>query len=94
MTEEQIHRELAKIAVSEIGKKYVASASVKFVVDFDDKEALEVSVVLKHDAPLVSGRTYISFLRKAYDLLHTLGDARRPGLTLDRLGTDSLSLAK
>ncbi len=94
MTEEQIHRELAKIAVSEIGKRNVASASVKSVVDFDDNEALEISIVLKHDAPEVSGKTYISVLVKAYDFLGPLKDTRRPGLALERVPAASVSSAK
>ena len=94
MTEEQIPRELAKIAVAEIGKKNVASVSVRSIVDFDDKEALEISVVLKHDAPDVSGKAYIAVLVKAYDLLAPLNDTRRPGLALDRAPAASVSSAK
>ena len=94
MTEEDIRRELAKIAVTEVGKKNVASVTVRPVVDFDDKEALEVSIVLKHDAPEVAGRSYIAILVKAYDFLGSLGDNRRPGLALDRSPTATIASAK
>jgi hypothetical protein len=94
MNESEIRKELARIAATEIGKKNVASVSVKSVVDFDDKEALEVSIVLKHDAPEVSGKTYISVLVKAYDFLGSLGDDRRPGLALDRMPTATVASAK
>lgn len=94
MTEEQIKRELIRIAISEIGKKNVASASVTPVADSDDREALEIIVMLKPDAPDVSGKTYMSVLLKAYDLLGALKDQRRPGLFLDRLPTPSVSATK
>jgi hypothetical protein len=94
MTEEDIRRELTKIAVTEIGKRNVASSSVRPVVDFDDKAALEVAIVLRHDAPEVSGKTYISILVKAYDFLGALGDSRRPGLALDRMPSATVASAK
>lgn len=94
MTEEQIRRELVRIAVSEIGKRNVHSARADLVVDFDDREVLEVLVILKHDAPEVSGKTYMSVLLKSYDFLHTVNDQRRPSLALDRQPSPSVSHAK
>lgn len=85
MTEDEIQKEVLRIAVSEIGKKNVASASVKPDVDFDGKEILEIAVVLKPDAPNVSGKTYIAVLLKSGDFLFTQQDERRPSLALDRV---------
>ena len=84
MTEDEIQKEVLRIAVSEIGKKNVASASVKPDVDFDGTEALEILVVLKPDAPSVSGKTYIAVLLKARDFLYAQEDERRPSLALNR----------
>jgi hypothetical protein len=94
MTEDDIRRELSRIAVSEIGKKHIVSTSVKLEVDFDGGEALEVLVVLKPDAPIVSGKTYTSILLKSYDFLHAQKDARRPSLSLDRAPAASVSPAR
>lgn len=84
MTENEIRQELARIAVAEIGKKNVVSTTVRPDVDFDDGEALEVLIVLKPEAPNVSGETYASILLKAYDFLHAEKDARRPSIALER----------
>jgi hypothetical protein len=94
MTEDDIRRELARIAVLEIGKKSVASTSVKPDVDFDEGETLEILVVLKPDAPSVSGKTYTSILLKAYDFLHAQKDKRRPSIALERLAAPVASTAK
>lgn len=94
MTEDQIRRELARIAVSEIGKKHVASVSVKPDVDFDDGEALEILIVLKPEAPSVSGKTYTSILLKAYDFLNARQDRRRPSIALERSPATNASTAK
>lgn len=94
MSEDEIRRELVRIAVSEIGKKNIASTSVKPDVDFDGGEALEVLVVLKPDAPSISGETYTSFLLRSYDFLHAQSDLRRPSLALDRASVASASTEK
>jgi len=94
MTEDEIQREVLRIAVSEIGKKNVASASVKPDVDFDGREVLEITAVLKPDAPRVSGDTYLSVLLKARDFLYGQGDERRPSLSLDRVHRANASTAK
>lgn len=94
MTEDDIRKELIRIAVSKIGKKNVASASVKPDVDFDGTEALEILVTLKPDAPSVSGETYISVLLESRDFLYAQDDERRPSLALDRAPRTSVTAAK
>ena len=94
MTEDEIQKEVLRIAVSEIGKKNVASASVKSDFDFDGKEVLEIAVVVKPDAPRTSGDTYISILLKARDFLYEQNDTRRPTIALDRAQRASVSTAK
>ncbi len=89
MTEDEVQREVLRIAVSEIGKKHIAAASVKPDTDFDGGEALEVLIVLKPDAPSVSGKTYTSILLKSYDFLHEQNDRRRPSITLERTQTSA-----
>lgn len=94
MNEDEIRKELIRIAVSEIGKRNVASASVKPDVDFDGTEALEILVTLRPDAPSVSGDTYISVLLKSRDFLYAHDDERRPSLALDRVPRASVTTAK
>ncbi|MCE9522683.1 MAG: hypothetical protein K8S25_09660 [Alphaproteobacteria bacterium] len=94
MIEEDIRKELARIAVSEIGKKNVASAAVEPDVDFDDKEILQITIVLKPEAPRVSGETYSSILLKAHDFLFEQNDTRRPTIALERAHVTSVSTAK
>ena len=84
MTEEEIRKEVVRIAVAEIGKKHVASATVKPDIEFDGAEALEIGVVLKADAPRITGKTYIAVLLKTRDFLFAQKDERHTRLALGR----------
>ena len=94
MSEDEIRKELLRIAVAEIGKKNVASATVEPDVDFDGTQALEITVTLKPDAPSVSGEIYLSVLLKLRDFLYAQEDDRRPSLALDRAQKENVATAK
>ena len=63
MTEDKIQQEVLRIAVSEIGKKNIESASVKPEIDFDGREILEITAILKPLHNAVPSTDFIFFLR-------------------------------
>jgi hypothetical protein len=94
MNETQIRKELAQIAVAEIGKKHIVSADAAAHDVLGGAAVFQIFVELRHDAPDVSGDVYVSILLKARDFLAALGDERRPTILLKRAHDVSASPAK